>query len=46
MYENNGYAYNMSETFFQGGESFLGGQSTALSYGPGHQMIRYAEIPL
>jgi len=23
MYENNGYAYNMSKTFFQGGSKFF-----------------------
>jgi len=44
MYENNGYAYNMSKTFFQGEKVFPGGPSPPLSYGPGRQMIRYAEL--
>ena len=45
--ENNGYAYRMSKTFFQGGEKFFQrGEVPPLSYGPGHQTIRYAEIIL
>jgi len=45
MYENNGYAYNMSKTFFQGRRKFFQrGLSPPLGYGPGHQMIKYAEI--
>jgi len=44
MYENNGYAYNMSKTFFTGEESFSRGAK--LSYRSGHQMIRHAEITL
>jgi len=32
---------------FSGGEKvFPGGRSLPLSYGPGHQMIRYADITL
>jgi len=36
MYEKNGYAYNMSKRFFQGGESFSSVATPPLSYGPGH----------
>ena len=36
----------MSKTFYQGGESFSRGRSPPRSYGPGHQMNRYAEITL
>jgi len=46
MCKNNGYAYNMSKTFFQGGESFSRERSPPISYGPSHQMITYAEITL
>jgi len=44
--ENNGYACNMSKTFFQAGESFSMGAKPSLSDGRGHHMIRYAEIIL
>jgi len=44
--ENNGYAYNMSKTFFRGAKVFPKGRSPPLSCGPGHQMSRYAEIIL
>jgi len=34
MYENNGYAYNMSNTFFQGGRKyFQGGDALPLVVG-------------
>jgi len=39
--ENNGYAYNACPKQFFEGESFSRGRSPPLSYGPGHQMIRY-----
>ena len=32
--------------FFRGGESFSRGQSPPLSYGPGHQTFKYADITL
>jgi len=46
MYENNGYACNIPKTFFRGEESFSMGAKPSLTYGPGHQMIKYAEITL
>jgi len=46
MYENNGYACNMPKTFVRRGGVFPGGRSPPLTYGRGHQMIRYAEITL
>jgi len=44
--ENNGYEYNMPKTFFRGEKVFPKGRSPPLTYGPGYQMIRYAEMIL
>jgi len=37
--ENNGYAYNMSKTFFQWEKVFPEGRIPPPSYRPGHQMV-------
>jgi len=47
MYENNGYACNYVQDIISGEEKVSpGGRSPPFSYGPGHQMIRYADITL
>jgi len=45
MHKNNGYVYNMSMTFFRGGESFPRG-GEALPLVAGLATSRYADITL